>query len=79
MTTTVAKNSTPAKSKPLAGGLGLEGMGDLSALLDGPADAKSSGRPLDLDLSLIEEDPQQPRTEGNPGFADESQIGRAHV
>ena len=84
MTTTAAKKSTSAKSNPFvklasefdlnpqAGGLGLEGMGDLSALLDGPADAKSSGRPLDLDLSLIDEDPHQPRTDSNPGFGDES-------
>lgn len=52
-------------------GLGLEGLGDLSALLDTPSNVHQ-GNPLELDMSLIDEDPNQPRTEDNPGFAHES-------
>lgn len=51
-------------------GLGLESMGDLSALLDTPTGA--SGGPLALEMDLIDEDPNQPRTKDNPGFSDES-------
>ena len=40
--------------------LGLENLGDLSALLDAPADAN---RPLELELGEIVEDPNQPRVE----------------
>ena len=75
---TAPKSKTPAKAapeaeaKPQAGGLGLEGMGDLSALLAGPTAAANGGGPLDLDMGLIDEDPHQPRTEDNPGFSDES-------
>lgn len=53
-------------------GLGLESMGDLSALLDAPASASNGGGPLNLDMDLIDEDPNQPRTEENPGFTEES-------
>ncbi|MDD5277302.1 MAG: ParB/RepB/Spo0J family partition protein [Methylovulum sp.] len=52
-------------------GLGLEGLGDLSALLDTPSNVHQ-GNPLELDMGLIDEDPNQPRTEDNPGFAHES-------
>ncbi|MFZ2171497.1 MAG: ParB/RepB/Spo0J family partition protein [Methylococcaceae bacterium] len=47
------------KKSALPGGLGLENMGDLSALLDQPM---SGGGPLELELHLIDEDPNQPRT-----------------
>ena len=70
MTTT--RKASPAKTvarAPQASGLGLAAMGDLSALLDTPT---GSGGPLALDLSLIDEDPNQPRTEDNPGFSAES-------
>ena len=75
---TPAKPKTPAKAapeaetRPQAGGLGLEGMGDLSALLAGPTAVANGGGPLDLNMNLIDEDPHQPRTEDNPGFSDES-------
>ncbi len=58
--------------KPLITGLGLDSMGDLSALLDAPTTAANSGGPLQLDIDLIDEDPNQPRTANNPGFTDES-------
>ena len=45
-------------SKPST--LGLDGLGDLSALLETPA---SGNRPLELDLDEIIEDPDQPRVE----------------
>jgi ParB family chromosome partitioning protein len=41
--------------------LGLENLGDLSALLDAPAGG--GNRPLDLELSEITEDPNQPRVD----------------
>lgn len=77
MSTAVTKKmpvkAAPAvEAKPQSGGLGLEGLGDLSALLAGPAAAAKSGGPLDLDMGLIDEDPHQPRTENNPGFSGES-------
>ena len=40
--------------------LGLDGLGDLSALLETPA---ASGRPLEVNLEEISEDPNQPRVE----------------
>lgn len=56
------------------GGLGLEDLGDLSSLLNEPAANASvgdgSGRVL-LSIDLIDEDPDQPRKETNPGFSKE--------
>ncbi|PPD50851.1 MAG: chromosome partitioning protein ParB [Methylobacter sp.] len=49
----------------------LDGMGDLSALLNTP-EAANNGSPLELNLNLIDEDPDQPRMDGNPGFSNES-------
>jgi ParB family chromosome partitioning protein len=64
--------SVPAtKNESFSSGLGLEGLGDLSALLDAPA-KESSGNPLALLLDLIDEDPNQPRTSDNPGFSESS-------
>lgn len=49
----------------------LDGMGDLSALLNTP-EAANNGGPLEFNLNLIDEDPDQPRMDGNPGFSNES-------
>ncbi|MEG2631161.1 MAG: ParB/RepB/Spo0J family partition protein, partial [Comamonas sp.] len=54
------------------GGLGLEEMGDLSALLAGPEAVVQGGGPLALEMALIDEDPHQPRTQDNPGFSEHS-------
>lgn len=65
----------PADKKPagpVMGGLGLEEMGDLSALLAGPEAHIQGGGPLALEMALIDEDPHQPRTKDNPGFSDHS-------
>lgn len=69
MNTKKTTNFPTVKSQP--SGLGLDAMGDLSALLDAPSEI-SAGGPLVLDMSLIDEDPDQPRTEENPGFSNES-------
>lgn len=50
-------------------GLGLEGIGDLSGLLNAPESTKGGGGPLEVALDQIDEDPNQPRTEDNPGFS----------
>lgn len=65
----------PAAGKSPAtamGGLGLEEMGDLSALLAGPEAQAAGGGPLALEIALIDEDPNQPRTKDNPGFSEQS-------
>lgn len=49
-----------------ASGLNLEDL-DLGSLLDQQESA--SGGPLEIPLSLIDEDPNQPRKEDNPGFS----------
>lgn len=60
------------------GNLGLDDSDDdLSALLKSdpapaPASAQSDGGPLYVDIDLIDEDPNQPRKEGNPGLRPES-------
>lgn len=51
-------------------GLGLDGIGDLSSLLN--ATEQGSSGPMEIPLDLIDEDPNQPRTENNPGFSKES-------
>lgn len=43
-------------------GLSLDSIGDLSGLLNEPESGKGGARPLELDISLIDEDPNQPRT-----------------
>jgi ParB family chromosome partitioning protein len=40
--------------------------------LETPAADLNKGAPLELDMRLIDEDPYQPRTQDNPGFAHES-------
>lgn len=52
-------------------GLGLEGLGNLGALL-GEVEQTSAGGPIELELALIDEDPNQPRQANNPGFSAES-------
>lgn len=69
---TTVKALTVVTGRLQSSGLGLDSMGDLSALLDAPATAANGGGPLELDMDLIDEDPKQPRTENNPGFSDES-------
>lgn len=48
-------------------GLNLEELGDLGSLLDQKEAA--NGGPLEIPLDLIDEDPNQPRKEDNPGFS----------
>lgn len=69
---TTGKGTAEVAGKPQTSGLGLDSMGDLSALLDAPTAAANGGGPLLLKMDLIDEDPHQPRTEDNPGFSDES-------
>ena len=66
------KVATEAAGKSQKSGLGLDSMGDLSALLDSPTAVANGGGPLLLKIDMIDEDPHQPRTEENPGFTDES-------
>jgi len=49
-------------------GLGLDGIGDLSALLDGSGGDNQGGRSY-ISVDLIDEDPEQPRLESNGGFS----------
>jgi ParB family chromosome partitioning protein len=61
-----------ANEKSMVSRLDLDGLGDLSSLLD-PVVANASGDgPLHLSLDAIEEDPNQPRKSDNPGFSKES-------
>jgi ParB family chromosome partitioning protein len=72
-TKTAKKPAVVAVEKPKAAGLGLDGLGDLSSLLDEPMPASNGAAgPLLLLLSQIDEDPHQPRTADNPGFSPES-------
>ena len=57
-------------AKQKADGLGLQAIGSLSGLLK--TDAAGGATPLELALSLIDEDPNQPRQENNPGFSKSS-------
>ncbi|MFA7523196.1 MAG: ParB/RepB/Spo0J family partition protein [Halothiobacillaceae bacterium] len=68
-----AKNAKKETEKQGAG-LGLDGLGDLSSLLNDPAGASSQqgDGPLHLPLDVIDEDPNQPRKSDNPGFSDDS-------
>ena len=54
--------SSSSTSRPKST-LGLENLGDLSALLDAPA---AANRPLELELAEVVEDPNQPRVEFDP-------------
>jgi ParB family chromosome partitioning protein len=52
---------------------GVSAFGDPSSGLVSPTDPMATHKKelLDLDLSLIDEDPKQPRREDNPGFSEE--------
>jgi ParB family chromosome partitioning protein len=54
------KAAKPAAEAPKSSGLGLEGLGDLSSLLSDKAPA-DLGEAIELELALIDEDPNQPR------------------
>lgn len=67
-----AKKKGPAvQDKPISSGLGLDSIGDLSGLLSEPGNS-GAGRPQELAMDLIDEDPAQPRQKDNPGFSPES-------
>lgn len=53
-------------------GLGVDSADDLSSRLGEPAKPTAGGGPLMIDINLIDEDPRQPRTRDNPGFAPKS-------
>lgn len=54
------------------GGMDLGSIGDLSALMSEPeAGGGSAGVPREFAVDLIDEDPNQPRLEDNPGFRPE--------
>ena len=60
------------KDKPQSS-LGVSAFSDPSSRLATPTDPVATHKKelLDLDLSLIDEDPNQPRREDNPGFSEE--------
>lgn len=68
MSTTTKKKAAPAVSK-----IDLSGLSkfSLQEVMDGGLRA-AGGRPLEIPLDEIIEDPQQARGEGNPGFSTES-------
>lgn len=53
-------------------GLGMDLGNDLSALLSNNEGYQSNGKAIELDINLISEDPDQPRTADNPGFSEQS-------
>jgi len=65
------KAASAVRAKPSAHALDLSHIGDLSELLSTPKQTAATG-PLMLALSLIDEDPDQPRKADNPGFTHES-------
>lgn len=69
-----AKKELPAThEKRQSTGLGLDSIGDLSGLLNEPvAHSGQVGGPIELPIEQIDEDPNQPRQQDNPGFSDES-------
>lgn len=67
------KKASVAEQKPKTCGMGLDSLGDLAGLLNVPqADAARVAGPQELPLEMIDEDPNQPRKEDNPGFKAES-------
>uniref|UniRef100_UPI003267FD08 ParB/RepB/Spo0J family partition protein n=1 Tax=Methylomonas sp. AM2-LC TaxID=3153301 RepID=UPI003267FD08 len=55
----------------ISSSLGLEGLDDLSELFKSST-TLNNGEALEIDINLIDEDPDQPRTASNIGFSDES-------
>lgn len=81
MTAKTVKKADKATQKRQGDGIGLDSLGDLAGLLNEPQGAnkgKGGAGPQELPLKLIDEDPNQPRKEDNPGFSLESiaEIGR---
>lgn len=66
---TKPQGAPDAPKKPVGKGLG--GM-NLSGLLKTPVAAPAANGPIELDMSLIDEDANQPRTANNPGFSPDS-------
>ena len=67
------KNHTDRLAAKQGSGLDLSSLGDLAFMLQAPVAAtQSSGSPMMVDLDRIREDEKNSRTEGNPGFSDES-------
>ena len=68
--------TTKAAKKPQegvkTGGMDLGSIGDLSALMATPEAPAANAGPLILELSQIDEDPNQPRKDDNPGFSAEA-------
>ena len=52
--------------------LNLDDFNKLGSLMNSDSDASRTGEIFKLSISLIDEDPEQPRTETNPGFSEES-------
>ena len=52
--------------------LNLDDFNKLGSLMNNDSDASRTGEIFKLSISLIDEDPEQPRTETNPGFSEES-------
>ena len=71
-----ATQPTIVKKKGRLSGLLDDAAGDaLSPSTPAAADQQAlapAGKPIMIDLDLIDEDPEQPRTAENPGFAPES-------
>ena len=70
-------NTAAAKKKALIPGIDLAGLDsfDVGSLMEAGAPRAAAGldgKPLEIPLDQIIEDHDQPRTEGNPGFSDES-------
>lgn len=72
--TAATEKKTQEKQKASIGG-----SKGLSALLKQPEQEAPSGKPLEVSMDLIDEDPVQPRSEDNPGFSKESiaEIGQS--
>ncbi|HCP78291.1 MAG TPA: chromosome partitioning protein ParB, partial [Pusillimonas sp.] len=66
------KNGTNRLAAKQESGLDLAGLGDLAAMLQAPVGTSDQGAPLMVDMDRIREDEGNSRTEGNPGFSDES-------
>lgn len=69
----IKKMASKVTNNPKADGMGLDSLGDLAGLLSEQqtVNAGTVG-PQELPLELIDEDPNQPRKEDNPGFSAES-------
>lgn len=64
------KGKNRVQDAPSSGRIGSEIRSNLSSLLATPS--PRVGKSLELDLTRIDEDPYQPRTQQNPGFSERS-------